>query len=204
MATDLRQPQPPSPTDAELPEGWVQCQMDDISRVVGGGTPKADDPTNFADDGYPWITPADLSGHDDMYISRGRRSLSEKGLQTSSAVLMPPGSVVFSSRAPIGYVAIANGQVSTNQGCRNFVLEAGVCPEYVYHYLRFAKPIAEQMASGTTFLEISGTNAGRIPIPLPPAAEQARIANKVSELEQTLSHTQQRLVRVPAILKRLR
>ena len=113
-----------------------------------------------------------------MYVTRGRRFLSDQGLRTSSAVMLPKGTVLFSSRAPIGYVAIAGTEVSTNQGFRSFVLGPDVLPEYVYYWLRFAKPLAEQLASGTTFLEISGTNCGSIPIRLAPRAEQKRIVEK--------------------------
>ena len=151
---------------------------------MGGGTPRTDDPTNFSDEatGYPWITPADLSGHSEMYISRGRRFLSEKGLRSSSATLLPKGTVLFSSRAPVGYVAIANREVATNQGFRSFICADGILPEYIYYYLIHARPIAEGLASGTTFLEISGTNAGRIPLLVPPNAEQKRIVARIDEL----------------------
>lgn len=189
---------------SELPEGWAMCAMRDVSQVVGGGTPKANDSTNFADDGHPWITPADMSNHRGMYIGSGRRSLSDKGLTTSSATMLPAGAVLFSSRAPIGYVAVASRPVSTNQGFRSFVLEGGLLPDYVYFYLRFAKRLAEQLASGTTFLEISGTNAGRIPIAVPPLAEQRRIVAQVEALLARTSAARERLAKVPAILKRFR
>lgn len=189
---------------SNLPLGWASCEMKDIARIVGGGTPKADDTDNFSDDGFPWITPADLSSHKDRYISRGRRSLSNKGLQSSSAVPLPQGTVVFSSRAPIGYVAVAANPLATNQGFRSFVCEPGIIPEYVYCFLLTAKPIAEQMASGTTFLEISGTNAGRIPIVIPPTGEQRRIVAKLEKLLARVDACREQLDRVPVLLKRFR
>lgn len=188
----------------ELPVGWAECVMGDIAKVVGGGTPKADDPDNFADDGQPWITPADLSGFTSMYIHRGRRSLSEQGLRSSSAVSMPKGTVLFTSRAPIGYVAIAAGEIATNQGFRSFVTEDGIIPEYVFFYLKTIKPLAEQMANGTTFLEISGTNAGKLPIVIPPTNEQRRIVAKLEQVLARVEACRARLEQVPTLLKRFR
>lgn len=188
----------------QLPEGWASCTMGDVSTVVGGGTPKASDPSNFSDDGYPWIGPADLTHHKGMYIERGRRSLSESGMRDSSAVMLPPGTVLFSSRAPIGHVAVARGSVSTNQGFRSFLPRSGVVSEYLYFYLRFATPLAEALSSGTTFPEISGSNCARIPLMLPPTAEQRRIAEAVETLLARVEAARARLDRVPAILKRFR
>jgi type I restriction enzyme S subunit len=93
----------------------------DVTRVVGGGTPKTSDLSNFAEHGFPWLTPADLSAYKAIYVSEGRRDLSEKGLNESSAVLLPKGTVLFTSRAPFGYVAIAANELATNQGFRSFI-----------------------------------------------------------------------------------
>lgn len=188
----------------DIPEGWAHCTLGDISRVVGGGTPTTSDPANFAEEGHAWVTPADLGANDGMYIRRGRRFLTDKGVKGSSATLLPAGTVVFSSRAPIGHVAIAESSLATNQGCRSFICDDGVISEYVYHYLRFARPIAEQIASGTTFLEISGTNAGRIPIPLPPSIEQRRIASRLTEAETTLARSRSKLSRIRDVLTTFR
>src|SRR5690606_35514368 len=117
------------------------------------------DNANYDGGTIPWITPADLSGYTEKYIERGRRNITEKGLNGSSARLMPEGTVLFSSRAPIGYVAIARNPVSTNQGFKSFVPHDGVDPEYLYYYLKRAKELALKLASGTTFPEISGKNA---------------------------------------------
>jgi hypothetical protein len=101
----------------DVPDGWTLCTMGDVCEVVGGGTPKASDPDNFSPDGHPWITPADLSGFTEMYVARGARSLSDRGLQSCSARLLPPGTVLMSSRAPIGYLAIAANEVCTIDSC---------------------------------------------------------------------------------------
>ncbi len=101
-----------------LPKGWVWTRLEEIGNVAAGGTPSTNDPNNFDGD-IPWITPADLSDFKGKFIEHGKRNLSQKGLNSSSAVLLPAGTVLFSSRAPIGYVAIAANPVSTNQGFKN-------------------------------------------------------------------------------------
>ena len=136
--------------------------MGDIAEVVGGGTPRTNDSTNFEGGDISWITPADLSGYTEKYISHGSRFITRKGLDSSSARLLPAGAVLFTSRAPIGYVAIARNPIATNQGFKSFVLKDGVLPDYVYWWLKGSKQRAESLASGTTFLELSGVDADRI------------------------------------------
>jgi type I restriction enzyme S subunit len=127
------------PSD-DLPDGWSLTTIGSISDVVGGGTPRSSDSENFSENGYPWITPADLSGFRELYILRGRRDLSENGLRSSSAVVMPAGTVLMSSRAPIGYVAIAANPVCTNQGFKSFICCSEIDPEFVYFWLRLIMP----------------------------------------------------------------
>ena len=155
--------------------------MGEVATVLGGGTPSTTDPKNF-DGLIPWITPADMSGYSRKTISRGARCISERGLEDSGARWLPEGAVLFSSRAPIGYVAIASRPVTTNQGFKNFVPSSGLNSDYIYYWLTSAKRYAEELASGTTFLEISGTKAALIPFPLASAAEQTRIVAKLEEL----------------------
>ena len=155
--------------------------MGEIANVIGGGTPSTTDPKNF-EGSIPWITPADMSGYSGKTISGGSRCISEQGLEASGARWLPEGTVLFSSRAPIGYVAIASRPVTTNQGFKSFVPSAGLNSDYIYYWLTSAKRHAEELASGTTFLEISGAKAALIPFPLAPAAEQTRIVEKLEEL----------------------
>lgn len=191
-------------TDNDLPEGWEPTTMGQVADVIGGGTPRTSDPANFSENGHPWITPADLSGFDGIWIQNGRRGLTEKGLKTSSATMMPKGTVLMSSRAPIGYVAVAANPISTNQGFKSFVLPPGVTSEYCYYWLKHMKPHLEQMGSGSTFLEISGGRAREIPFHLAPTKEQRRIAAKIEELLAQVAATRARLVKVSQILKRFR
>ncbi len=127
-------PLPPVTADDapyELPKGWEWTRLVEIGQIIGGGTPSSSNPEFFADKGIPWLTPADLYGIKSKYISRGKRYLTELGLRKSSAQLMPKGTILFSSRAPIGYVAIVQNQVSTNQGFKSCVPFIPEMNEYI-------------------------------------------------------------------------
>jgi type I restriction enzyme S subunit len=187
----------------KIPASWTWKTMGDISEVIGGGTPKTSQ-AEFYGGIIPWITPADLSGYKDKFISRGARNITQTGLDHSGAKLMPAGTVLFSSRAPIGYVAIAANPVSTNQGFKSFVLHDGLEPDFVYHYLHHAKKLAVELASGTTFLEISGKKAAQIPIPVPPLSEQREIVAEIEKQFTRLDAGTGALKRVQANLKRYR
>ena len=186
-----------------LPEGWVWTKLGDIGEIASGGTPSTKVYTNFDGD-ISWITPADLSGFDEKFIARGRRNLSEKGLNSSSATLLPAGTVLYSSRAPIGYVAIATSNISTNQGFKNIVLGKHIFNEYVYYYLKGSKKLAESFASGTTFSELSAKRFSQLPIPFPPLPEQHRIVAKIEELFTKLDAGVKSLEKTKAQLKRYR
>lgn len=175
-----------------IPSTWTWVQTGEIAEVVGGGTPSTSDPGNFGG-GIPWVTPADLSSHSGLYISGGARTLTSAGLEGSGARWLERGAVLFSSRAPIGYCAIAANRLTTNQGFKSFVPFAGMRPEFLLHWLRSAKSIAEELASGTTFLELSGAKAATIPVPLAPEGEQARICAQLDELLEGLDEAEHEL-----------
>jgi type I restriction enzyme S subunit len=167
-----------------LPSSWKWVRLADVGAIVGGGTPPSEDVDNFtaAGAGVAWVTPADLGKHCSLYVSRGSRDLTEKGLKASSATVMPKGTVLFTSRAPIGYTAIALNEISTNQGFKSVVPYIPDCARYVAIYLQAFTPWIEGEASGTTFREVSGKTVSGLPFPLPPLAEQHRIVAKVDEL----------------------
>ena len=188
--------------EMKLPPGWVWTTMGDIANVVGGGTPKTKVPTNYEGGTIPWLTPADLSGYTAKYVGHGARYITQKGLDSSSAKMMPTGTVLFTSRAPIGYVAIASNPICTNQGFKSFVLRDGILPEYVYWWLKGSKELAESMASGTTFLELSGAKAKQLPIPIAPLDQQKRIVAEIEKQFSRLDEAVANLKRVKANLKR--
>ena len=187
----------------QIPSTWRWSTMGAEAEVVGGGTPRTNRSDYFGGD-VPWITPADLSGYTEKFIAKGARNITQAGLEGSGAKLMPTGTVLFSSRAPIGYVAIAANPVSTNQGFKSFVLRGNLTPDFVYYYLKHAKKLALELASGTTFQEISGKNAARIPVPVPPLAEQHQIVAEIEKQFTRLDAGVAALRRVQANLKRYR
>ncbi len=166
----------------QVPVSWRWVRLRDVGKIVGGGTPRSDNPTYFAEEGIPWLTPADLNGFKHKRILRGRRCITDAGLKESSARLLPAGSVLFSSRAPIGYVAIAGVDLATNQGFKSCVPFIGETNEFLYYYLLSVAARIDREASGTTFREVSGKIISQVPVPLPPLAEQKRIVAKVDEL----------------------
>ena len=166
----------------ELPEGWEWVTLATVGEIVGGGTPKSDNPQFWAKNGIKWITPADLYGLKGKYITSGARDISPAGLSNSSARLMPKGSVLFSSRAPIGYVAIADAELSTNQGFKSCIPYIKESAEYTYYFLLASAKKIDAEASGTTFKEVSGAIVSKILLPLPPLSEQLKIVSRANEL----------------------
>ena len=168
-----------------IPEKWKWVQLKSVGQIVGGGTPK----TSVADywgDEISWVTPADLGKNSSKWIHSGAKSITRKGLDESSAKLMPEGSVVYSSRAPIGHIAIAGQELCTNQGCKSFVPNTDlITTEWAYYTLIARTKDIQSRASGTTFKEISGKGMGETWIALPPLGEQQRIVTKIEDL---LSH----------------
>ena len=164
---------------------WFKAKIGEIADIVGGGTPSTKDPTNFGGN-IPWITPKDLANYPYRYISHGERFLSEKGLKNSAARLLPPGTVLLTSRAPVGYVAIAKCGLATNQGFRSLVLKDGFDPEFVYYLLKNNKELLESHASGSTFKELSGSVLKNIEFLFPPLPEQKAIAHILGTLDDKI------------------
>lgn len=165
----------------QLPKDWKWVKLAEIGKIVSGGTPSTAI-REYWNGNINWISPADLTGYRNKTISKGAKSISEIGLKNSSARLMPIGSVLFSSRAPIGYVAIAGGELCTNQGFKSIIPNNNVESDYIYYFLKGAKQIAENVASGTTFKEISLGKFSEIDFPLPPKSTQLAIVAKIEEL----------------------
>lgn len=165
-----------------LPEGWKWVRLGDITEIVGGGTPSSRVKEYYDNGNIPWLSPADLSDYHEIYICRGKKMLTVKGLNSSSARMIPAETVCLSSRAPIGYVVIAKNPLCTNQGFKSFLPSHLYIPKFLYWYLKGNKPLLESYASGTTFLELSGAKAAQIEFPLPPLGEQQRIVDRIESL----------------------
>ena len=148
---------------------WLECTLSDIGSVIAGGTPSKSKPEYYVDQGIAWITPKDLSVDKSKFISRGENDISELGFSKSSATKMPAGTILFSSRAPIGYIAIAQNEITTNQGFKSVIPNENIGTAYVYFLLKNLLPTIEGMASGSTFKEISGAAMRSVPTVIPDA-----------------------------------
>lgn len=164
-------------------KGWLKIKIKDFAEVVSGGTPKTSN-NEYWDGNISWITPKDLSNHNERYISRGLRSITDTGLGKSSAKLLPKNTILFSSRAPIGYVAIAKKEVTTNQGFKNIVCNDKIAYfEFVYYLMKYKTSELESLANGSTFKEVSGKVVKDFEVMLPPLEEQKAIAKMLSDLD---------------------
>ncbi|HBD63614.1 MAG TPA: restriction endonuclease subunit S [Clostridiales bacterium] len=150
-----------------IPEGWAVSPASAIGQIVGGGTPSTKNESYFTKDGIPWLCPRDFSREETKYIARGQKDITEEGYKSSGAKMMPAGSIVFSSRAPIGYTAIAINPLCTNQGFKSIVPNNDVSSEYVYYYLKNNLPLIDGYASGSTFKEISSAQMKLVPFLVP-------------------------------------
>ena len=160
---------------------YKKVKISDIGKIVSGATPKTKDVDNYGGS-IAWITPADLSGYTSKYISHGLRNITQKGYDSCSTHLMPRGTVLFSSRAPIGYVAIAENPICTNQGFKSIVPNDDIDSEFLYYQLQYLRKKIQEKGSGTTFKEISGKVLGETDIVVPSLEEQSRIVARIDEL----------------------
>ncbi|RGE96091.1 restriction endonuclease subunit S [Catenibacterium sp. AM22-15] len=146
---------------------WKTGTINDIGTVVGGSTPSKSKPEYYTEKGIAWITPKDLSVNKSKFVVRGENDITETGLKNSSASIMPEGTVLFSSRAPIGYIAIAAGEVTTNQGFKSVVPKPEIGTPFIYYFLKANLQVIEGMASGSTFKEVSGSTMKIVPAFIP-------------------------------------
>lgn len=145
------------PFGGKMPEDWINGKLSDLETVVGGGTPSKAKNEYYTRNGIAWITPKDLSLHPNKFTSKGEIDITKEGYANSSAKIMPEGTILFSSRAPIGYITIAKNEVCTNQGFKSVIPKANVGTAYVYFYLKTHTEEIENKASGSTFKETSGS-----------------------------------------------
>lgn len=152
----------------EIPEGWSDGALDDLGQIVGGSTPSTQNSENFTSTGTPWITPYDLSSNrGNKFISRGAQDVSAEGIKLASLKKHPAGTVLLSSRAPIGYMAIARNEVTTNQGFKSFIVNKGYSTEFIYYTVSGSLKTITQYASGSTFKEISTATLKTVKVVLP-------------------------------------
>lgn len=175
---------------------WREGTISDLGTVVGGSTPSKSKPEYYTEHGIAWITPKDLSVNKSKFITHGENDITELGLKNSSASIMPEGTVLFSSRAPIGYIAIAAGEVTTNQGFKSVIPRPAIGTPFVYYFLKNALPTIEGMASGSTFKEVSGSTMKIVPAFIPDDETLARFTefcSPIFEQQQMLERQNQSL-----------
>ena len=166
---------------------WKSCTLSSLGTIVGGATPSTKTPDNYEGGTIPWITPKDLSRFAGRYISHGERNITEKGLNSCSAQMMPKHSVLFSSRAPIGYVAISNCEVCTNQGFKSIVPNENTDYLFLYYLLQYKKKDIENLGTGTTFKEVSANTMKSVEVRVPAEKyEQIKIARVLSSIDDKI------------------
>lgn len=184
--------------DNASPE-WTTGTISNLGTVVGGSTPSKAKPEYYTESGIAWITPKDLSINKSKFVSHGENDITELGLKNSSAVIMPEGTVLFSSRAPIGYIAIAAGEVTTNQGFKSVVPKPEIGTPFVYFFLKNTLPVIEGMASGSTFKEVSGSTMKNVPAVIPDAETLAKFSDFCAAIfaqQRTLEEQNQSLAKL--------
>ncbi|MDT4376951.1 restriction endonuclease subunit S [Blautia coccoides] len=170
---------------------WKECTISEIGTVVGGATPSTKIVENYEGGTIAWITPKDLSTFKGRYISNGDRNITEMGLKSCSTQLLPKDTVLFSSRAPIGYVAIAENEVCTNQGFKSVIPNSDTDPLFLFYLLKYNKSKIENMGSGTTFKEVSGNTMKSIKVNIPcEYEEQKKIASVLDAIDNKIEENE--------------
>lgn len=167
---------------------WIKVKISDLGQVVGGATPSTKKDEYYNGD-IAWITPKDLSDFKCRYISRGERNITKAGMDSCSTQLLPKNTVLFSSRAPIGYVAIAENEMCTNQGFKSVIPNENIDCLFLYYLLKFNKDKIEAMGSGTTFKEVSGSTMRNIEVTIPESKKvQVRIAAILDAIDSKIEN----------------
>lgn len=183
---------------------WKECTIADLGEVVGGATPSTKEKQYYENGSIPWITPKDLSSFSGRYISHGERNITEKGLKSCSAQLLPKHSVLFSSRAPIGYIAIADCPLCTNQGFKSIVPNSETDYLFLYYLLKYNKDKIENMGSGTTFKEVSGSTMKLIKVRVPKETVlQSKIGFLLGNIDDTIETLQETKREIQALLQNI-
>ncbi len=179
--------------------GQQVITLDKIGRIVGGGTPSKKKPDYYSSDAIAWLTPRDLAKSKDVFRQHGELDISEEGLQKSSAQLLPAGTILFTSRAPIGYLAIASGQTSTSQGFKSIVPHGGFGTPFTFFLLESLTPKIQAHAGGSTFKEISKTGMSAIRLTEPDLQDVSTFNNYSGPLLERLASCERESARLSAL-----
>lgn len=194
--------------DNGLPEGWKVEKLDEIGEIIGGGTPSTEK-EEYWNGEIPWLSPADLSDNTNIYVSKGNKNITQLGLAKSSAKMMPKDTVLLSSRAPVGYVALAKNPICTNQGFKSVVCnQSKIKPLYLYFFFKMNTNYLQSIATGATFPELSATMMKKIKVLLPSIKLQEQFVDTISAsiikadllFEQITNLTTQRDLLLPRLM----
>lgn len=167
---------------------WIRVKISDLGQVVGGATPSTNNDEYYNGD-IIWITPKDLSNFNGRYILKGERNITRAGMESCSTQMLPKGSILFSSRAPIGYVAIAAREMCTNQGFKSVIPNETVDYLFLFYLLKYNRDKIESMGSGTTFKEVSGSTMKNIEVTVPESIEiQRKIAGILNSIDSKIEN----------------
>ena len=167
-------------------KGWQTKTLGDVCDVMNGGTPKTGVP-EYWDGNHRWITPAEMGKRLSPYVSDTERKITDLGLRDSSARILPPNSVILSSRAPIGHLVINTEPMGTNQGCKGLIPRSQIEHKFLYYYLSSIVDLLNSLGTGATFKELSGGKLKEVTVPVPPLAEQQRIVGLLDEAFEGLA-----------------
>jgi len=159
---------------------WEIKKIGDVCDVMNGGTPDTK-VKQYWNGSNLWITPKDMGRLTSIYVNDTERKITDAGLKNSSAKMLPPNSVILSSRAPIGHLAINTKLIATNQGCKGLVPKKNLNTLFLYYFLSNSIELLNSLGSGTTFKELSGSKLAEVKIPFPPLPEQKRIVEILDE-----------------------
>lgn len=168
--------------ERNIPEGWKSGRISDLGNIVGGGTPSTTHSEYYTKQGIAWMTPKDFAGSNNIFVSHGGRDITEDGLRNSSATLMPQGTVLMSSRAPIGYLGIASNELCTNQGFKSIVPTKSYCSEFIFFTLHTIMPYIKQFGTGSTFSEVSAGEFASVKVLLPHTKISNAFGEKISSI----------------------
>ena len=169
-----------------MKKGWQTKTVGDVCDVMNGGTPKTGVP-EYWDGNHRWITPAEMGKRLSPYVSDTERKITDLGLRDSSARMLPPNSVILSSRAPIGHLVINTEPMGTNQGCKGLIPRSQIETKFLYYYLSSIVDLLNSLGTGATFKELSGGKLKEVTVPVPPLAEQQRIVGLLDEAFEGLA-----------------
>lgn len=173
-------------------EGWEIKKLGEICEILNGGTPVTS-VKEFWGGNNLWVTPKDLGKLKSEYIIDTERKITESGIKNSSAQILPANSIVLSSRAPIGYVAINTKPICTNQGCKGLIPKSVLVPKYLYFFLKKSNQLLKDLGTGATFKELSGSKLASVKIPFPSNTIQQQIVTELDTLSEIIAKKKRQL-----------